>query len=256
MPGLKLEKNIHMKLLYFKILLVFISIVTGLSAKAQPKFGYMFGPKTGISIAYFETEKQPKDFWLDPFLDDEWQQGYMAFDDSLKTNGSFRLDLYRKEMQVVIEQDSFFISEPFKINEIVMGDSRFVYAIFINQQRKQVEIGADYFEVLSKNGPAQLLMRRELRIDDMSGAPGNVQLAVKVEEKKVFSKVQTYFIRLEPKAEAIAIRRKKADVLAVLDGHASAIRKYAKKNGLHFREAGDISQMIDYYNVLNAKIKN
>lgn len=256
MPEFKPEKKIHMKLLYIKILFLFVWVVAGLSAKAQPKFGYMFGPKTGISVAYFESEKQPKDFWLNPFLDDQWQQGYMAFDDSLKTEGSFRLDLYRKEMQVVIEQDSFYISEPFKINEIAMGESRFVYAIFINQQRKQVEIGADYFEVLSKNGPAQLLLRRELRIDDMSGAPGNVQLGIKVEEKKVFSKVQTYFIRLEPKSEAIAIRRKKADVLAVLGSQASAIRKYAKKNGLHFNEAEDIAQMIDYYNLLNAKTKN
>lgn len=134
--------------------------------------------------------------WLNPYLDANWAEGFMLFSDSIYWSGDLRLDLYRKQMEMRIEGDTFFISQPFIVNLIKMGDIYFTYCPYIDQKRDKNTFGADYFEVLNEPGQVNLLLRRGLRVDESSNSKSSLLLAYPLMRKRALPKQRSTICKL------------------------------------------------------------
>ncbi|PKP47140.1 MAG: hypothetical protein CVT92_17165 [Bacteroidetes bacterium HGW-Bacteroidetes-1] len=173
--------------MFKKILVLVLLIHISSSALfSQIKTAYVTRGAEAFSMQYFEAEKRTTQQWLNPYLDENWKPGHIIFSDSILWEGELRYDLFRKEMEMVIKADTFIISDPFMVNQIVMDNKAFKYCVFVEDRQKMKSFGSDYFEVLTNNNKANLLLRRQLRVDDSKSAPGNLQLGIRVVEKKWF----------------------------------------------------------------------
>jgi hypothetical protein len=230
------------------LLLIWQMIMPNSTLRGQTQSMYVIRGSEAHSMHYFKQAKAPADIWLNPYLDEKWEEGFMLFSDSIYWIGDLRLDLYRKQMEMRIEGDTFFISQPFIVNLIKMGDAYFTYCPFIDQKRGKNTFGADYFEVLNEPGTVNLLLRRGLRVDESSNSKSSLLFGLPLDEKKSFAQTKKYYLQTDKDGHAMPFRRNKRSLLKNLPGQQQAVKSFAKKNKLSFSDPSDIAKIIDYYN--------
>ncbi len=232
-------------------LLILISLlaVTG-SLQAQIQSVYLTRGSNAHSIHYFSPTREPADLWLNPYLDEQWKDGHIQFADSIIWYGQLRYDLFRKQMEMIIENDTFYISQPFIVDLIMIGDDYFVYSPYIDKVRKEQVFGSDYFKLLSNPGPAKFLLRNRLRIEESGLAESNLLFGMPSEQKKSFARLTTYYIQLSHEGPAIRIKRKKSQLKKLLADKWAEIEIYSKENKIRYRKVSDIAQLVDYYNTI------
>lgn len=231
---------------FFLLLLLFLQL-NGLS---QPQTTYVIRGGESHAVTYFSNEKSIRQQWLNPYLDENWQSGRIVLNDSIQWEAQLRLDLYRREMELVINGDSMYVSEPFQLRYLEIGDRTFVYRFYTEKVAGDLLLSANYFEQLNQKGPVLLLLRRRLRVDEQRMAPGNVQLAMKFETKTIFAVENHYFLQIGNEALPIKINRNKRQLLRLLADERSALKRYAAQNRKNFRKPEHLAAIIDYYNQL------
>jgi hypothetical protein len=205
------------------------------------------------AIHYFAKTTQPPDLWLSPYLDEHWTEGHIQFADSIVWYGELRLDLFRKQMEMVISADTFFISQPMTVDLIKVGDSYFIYTPFIDNNEKNLTFGADYFELLSKPAHAKLLLRRKLRLNESGMAQSNMLFGKPPESKKSFAHISSFYVQKRHDGPAVRINRNKRSFKEVFGEHWEEIDNYRRYNRLGFKKTDDIARIVDYYNTLTIK---
>jgi hypothetical protein len=242
------------RIIYGLFLLLFWQMVIQVNTlKAQTQSMYVIRGSEAHSMQYFSQAKAPADSWLNPYLDANWAEGFMLFSDSIYWSGDLRLDLYRKQMEMRIEGDTFFISQPFIVNLIKMGESYFTYCPYIDQKRDKNTFGADYFEVLNEPGQVNLLLRRGLRVDESSNSKSSLLFGLPLNEKKSFAQTKKYYLQIDKEGPAIPLRRNRRSLMKHLPGHQQEIKTFAKRNKLRFSNPSDVAKIIDHYNAIHSK---
>jgi hypothetical protein len=235
---------------YLSLLLLTLLTGRGAPVSGQIQSVYLTRGTNTMMMGYFATASHATDQWLNPYLTDEWQKGHIVFSDSVYWDGKLRYDMYRKEMEMVVTRDTFYISDPFMLNEVAFGDHRFIFSLYLNKRNKKSFFGADYFEVLSSANETKFLLKRELRIDEEQFSAGKLLLGLKNEEKKRFAVNKSYYIKKTSNGPAVRIKRNKHSVLGLLSDHKKEIREFADKYNLGYRNPEDITQLVNYYNLL------
>jgi hypothetical protein len=235
----------------YLLYLLLVSALFPFTLFAQTQSVYVTRGSNAMMLSYFEPVNQTREQWLNPYLYEEWKDGYIIFGDSIMWEGQLRFDMFRKEMEMVLKNDTVLVTDPFSLKIVKMGAHDFVYAFFINERRNRQYFGADYFEVLSKPAEAKLLLRRKLRIDEEQMTSGKVALSIKSDDKTRFAAERHYYIQLTDKTEARRIRLSKRSVMKVLDDHKSELKQFANQNKLSFSRLTDLAKIIDFYNTLN-----
>lgn len=237
-----------MKQIICSLLLMIVWQMMTQNSFAQDRTMYVARGGSAHSMRYFSQPNTPTTVWLNPYLDENWAGGYIIFSDSIQWQGDLRLDLFRKRMEMRIEGDTFMISEPFVLNQIKMGDAYYVYSPFVIEKRNKRIFGADYFQVLNPPGKVNLLLRRNVRVNESSIAPSNMLFGGNVEEKKSFAQVKQYYLQTEKDGAAILLRRKRSSLLKHLADKKDAIDAFAKANKLSFSDPMDVAKIVDHYN--------
>lgn len=232
------------------LLLLVLLIARDNPASGQIKSVYLSRGSNTMMMGYFANASRAPEQWLNPYLTDEWQEGHIAFNDSVYWEGELRYDMYRKEMEMVIKRDTFYISDPFMLNGVVFGSHRFIFSLYLNEGNNKSFFGADYFEVLSSANETKFLLKRELRIDEEQFSAGKLLLGLKNEEKKRFAVNKSYYIKKTDNGPAVRIKRNKHSVLSLLNDHKKEVREFAEKYNLGYRNPEDIAQLVNYYNLL------
>lgn len=210
---------------------------------------YVTRNSEAFSMSFIKPITQSRQSWLNPYLDENWQPGYIIFSDSIKWEGQLRLDLYRHEMEMVVGSDSVLITDPLRLNEVKMGESRFIYSFFIKNQLGKTYAASDYFEVLTQPGPVKLLMQRSLRVDESKASSGNIQLGIKVEEKMSFAKVLSYYIQPEPNKQAVPLKKGRKNFLGYFPAaNQKELTTFARNQKLNYRRLDDLVLLINFYN--------
>ncbi len=237
--------------LKLRLMLFLFSLGCCYTAFAQQQSVYVTRGSDAHSIRYFTQTKTLPDTWLNPYLDEEWASGYIIFADSIRWDGSLRLDLFRKQMEMVISGDTFYISQPFVLNLAQVGETSFVYKPFIETRRHESRFGADYFEVINTGGPAKLLLRRSLRIDESGNSPNNLLFGIQVEQKKQFAQIKRYYVVLDETGPALPVKKGRRSFLKMFPEHKSQLKAFARKKRLGFSNPDDRARLIDFLNTLN-----
>jgi hypothetical protein len=227
-----------------------LACLFALSARGQIQSTYLSRGSDMHSIHYFAKAIQPPDLWLSPYLDEEWVDGHIQFADSIVWYGELRLDLFRKQMEMVISSDTFYIARPMTVDLIKVGNSYFVYTPFIDNNEKMQTFGADYFELLSQPAPAKLLLRRKLRIEETGMAQSNMLFGNPPDNKKSFAPISSYYIQKTHDGPALRIKRNRRSLQLVFSDHWNELEDYRRQNKLGFRKVDDIARMVDYYNLI------
>jgi hypothetical protein len=235
---------------YLSLLLLVLLIGRDNPVSGQIQSVYLTRGSNTMMMGYFATASRAPDQWLNPYLTDEWQEGYIAFSDSVYWDGELRYDMYRKEMEMVVARDTFYVSDPFMLSEVAFGNRRFIFTLYLNERNNKSFFGADYFEVLSSANETKFLLKRELRIDEEQFSAGKLLLGLKNEEKKRFAVNKSYYIKKTFNGPAVRIKRNKHSVLSLLSDHKKEIREFADKYKLGYRNPEDIAQLVNYYNLL------
>jgi hypothetical protein len=245
-------KNYNM---FFKWMLLLISGCINMpESLSQVSTVYVTRNAEAFSMSFIKPINQSRQSWLNPYLNENWQPGYIIFSDSIKWEGQLRLDLYRHEMEMIVEKDSLLITNPLMLNEVKMGENIFIYSYFIKNHLGQPYAGSDYFEVLTEPGPIKLLMKRTLRVDESKASSGNIQLGLKVEEKMAFAKILSYYIQFEPHSQAVPLIKGKKAVLGLFPSEKrKELIIFARNQKLNFRNLEDIVLIINHYNSKNVQ---
>lgn len=239
-----------MKQLSSTCLLVLLMLLA-ITAKSQIKTVYMTRGDNTLMMGYFGSVPISRDQWLNPYLTDEWQEGFIVFNDSIFWDGELRYDMFRKEMEMVVAGDTVYVSDPFMLNLVAFGEHEFVFSIYIDEMGKKPYFGADYFEVLSTPDQAKFLMRRSLRIDEEQFSSSKLLLGLKNEEKMSFGINRSYYLQISDDDPAIRIRRNRQSVLNMLKDRRDEIVAFANENKLGFRKIDDIARIVNFYNSIN-----
>lgn len=231
------------------LLTLLLLLVT--TANSQIRTVYMTRGDNTMMMGYFGSAPASQDQWLNPYLTEEWQEGFIVFSDSIFWDGQLRYDMFRKEMEMVVGGDTVYVSDPFMLNLVAFGEQEFVFSIYIDERGKKPYFGADYFEVLSEHDQAKFLMKRSLRIDEEQFSSSKLLLGLKNEEKMSFGINRSFYLQLSDDDPAVRIRRNKRSVLNILKDHRDEIVAFASENKLGFRKIDDIARIVNYYNSLN-----
>lgn len=240
-----------MKRIICSLLLLILWQMMMQNCRAQNRTTYVIRGGTAHTMRHFSQPDTPTSVWLNPYLDENWADGYIIFSDSIQWLGDLRLDLFRKRMEMRIEGDTFMISEPFVLNLIKMGEAYYVYSPFIKEKRNKKTFGADYFEVLNPPGKVNLLLRRNVRVNESSIAPSNMLFGGNVEEIKSFAQVKQYYLQTEKDGAAILLRRRRSSLLKHLADKKDAIDAFAKENKLSFSDPSDVAKIVEHYNAIS-----
>jgi len=234
-----------------KMLLIMIfTVLIQLQSKTQPQTTFVIRGGESHAVSYFSSERSVKQQWLNPYLDENWQAGRVVLNGGDTWEAHLRLDLYRKELELVMNGDSLYVSEPFAINYIELDGRKFVYRFYTEKVAGDLLLGSDYFEQLNTAGPVSLLLQRSLRVDEQRMAPGNVQLSMNFETKSRFATVNRYFLQTHHEVPAIKIKRNKRQLLKLLNDERAELKRFARSNRKSFRNPAHMAEIIDHYNQL------
>jgi hypothetical protein len=239
-----------MKTTYLRCLIL-LPLFLSVTLSAQMQSVYVTRGSTAMMMNYFTPVNQTRQQWLNPYMYEAWKDGYILFGDSILWEGQLRYDMYRKELEMVLKNDTVLVTDPFSLHSAGMGEHNFIYAFFIQERRNRQYFGADYFEVLTKPAKTKLLLRRKLRIDEDQVTSGKLALNVKSDDKTRFAVERSYYIQKSDRTEARRIKLSKRSVLEALNDRRQEVALFARNNKLSFSNPSDLSQIVDFYNSIN-----
>ncbi len=209
-----------------RIYMSFFLIVVVNGLYSQPQSTYV---NTGSSTRLIQSNPVADNDRMDiKYLTDEWATG------SLISNENYIISNVRFKYNV--SEDKFEIRadvNPETVSRIHYNKQVFFYTSFYYE----TDIDEGYLELLSE-GPVKLLLRH-----DVKRTPGR-KGAFGYEASQNLTK--QYFIKVKDDP-AIAITRRKKDILEVLNGNNEILNRFIKENNLNLRKNNDIKLLLDYF---------
>jgi len=172
------------------------------------------------------------------FMNEEWQKGSAGLKDGEILEGRFRYNLYQQKMEAIVDADTFAFAKPCEINELNIGDSKFIYSIFF---RSNMEVSNTWFEVLCE-GNCSLLIRRfiKYRVTDGDEDHSDDQLY----------KLEQYYTMEDGEAPERLLISKKV-ILETFKDHKDEVSAFMKSERIKLKEQKDLKELFAFYNSLD-----
>ena len=172
------------------------------------------------------------------FLNEDWQKGSAELIEGEALEGSFRYNIYKQKMEAVIDADTFAFAKPCEIDELKIGDHKFIYSTYV---RSDQEVSNTWFEVLCEGG-CTLLLRRYIkyRVTDGDDDHSDDQL-YRLEE----------YYTMKEKGSPERLFESKKSVMKALEDHEDELMALLKSEKLRLKERNDLIELFAYYNAMD-----
>lgn len=179
-----------------------------------------------------------------PYLSDDWSNGSVkTYNGKVIDNLSLRYNVYEKQIQFQADNNIYFLGSPDSLLLVTLDDKHFLYLSFEDKNGLQ----KDYFEDLSGDGEAQLLLRHTVII-----IKSNYNVALNAGEKNDRLEHKSfYYIR---KGSSVVLIDKKGDNLYnLLSEKSKELHDFVSLYHLSFTNKYHLKRMVEYYNSLYIK---
>jgi hypothetical protein len=219
----------------YKIIIIVVLTVSSqmISGQETNKFldYYYFQKKSGS-----EKTVNYADIQGSPYLNNEFTDGIIYLKDTTAIKLPLRYNIYSDEMEYQIEGVNYAIGNNQIINNILLGESIFVYLQFINN--------GGYFEVI-KSGKCFLVQKRSITLkpaEKPKPIVGNSTPAKFVEEPDVFYMIVHDTLTFE-------IKNMKS-VINALQDQKLKIESFIKQEKIKKPQKENLMKIAEYYNSL------
>lgn len=175
-----------------------------------------------------------------PYLVDDWSKGNITlYNGKIVNDLNLRYNVYLKEFHYQADNNTYILGSPDSILFVEMGDKRFMYLPFEEKKKSKQK---DYFEVLSGDGTAQLLIRHTVML-----IKSNFNVALNAGEKNDrLEHKSAYYLKKDN--SIVLIDKRGQSLFDLLSDKSRELKDYAMKNHLSFTAKDDLMKIIEYYN--------
>ncbi len=176
------------------------------------------------------------------FLYDDFRPGNLIIKgDTLIEGIKFRYNIYSKQMEMVVNNDTLALIRPEKVKNIYFDRKSFIYTAY--EEKNKIEL--DYFQVLSE-GKSNLLLHYKV-IFIPKNPPATPYSTGNPNDQLEQSK--NYFYQKGDKP-AILLSKKSKNILESLSDKKTEVDKYIKEKDLKATNEKDMVEIFQYYNSL------
>ncbi|HQG77076.1 MAG TPA: hypothetical protein PLS58_06280 [Bacteroidales bacterium] len=177
-----------------------------------------------------------------PYLYDEWEPGRIILHNGNVIDSLYmRYDVYAREIHYKAEGNIYILGSPDSVKSITLYSRHFEYLPFTE---KKNTVQKDYFEVLTADGRAQLLIRHMV-----TRIKSNYNVALDVGEKDDRLEHKSLFYLRRDKTILLIDRKGKA-LMEMLIDKSRELENFVSQNRLSFTREADLKRVVDYYNSL------
>ena len=195
-----------------------------------------------ISIFIANPEKPYVGFKGNPYLDENFIEGVMVVDDTIRVrNFPLRYNLFKQNMEFISKDEIYYIINPFRVNYLEFDKKKFLYICYADK-------GDDfngYFEVLEE-GKCDLYRRYTCRLEE-----GYYNKALSAGDRSYkYVKFEHYYMSKDNEP-AVKIKAKKGSLFKIMTENKDEIDNYIKENKLKLSKEEDLIKLVNYYNSLH-----
>lgn len=178
-----------------------------------------------------------------PFLYKDFHSGELILKSGETYILEMRYDMYADVIHIKLNDRVFAVGYPEKLLRVVIDTVTFTYDIIMRPDGKGISGKGSYF-IVSKDGRCQLLVNKNLRIED----PEPPKLLQDAKPARFIPQADNYYLRLED-GHALLINDRN-DVLLLLSDKKEAVENFMETRDLGIRKIEDLAAIVDYYNGL------
>ena len=172
-----------------------------------------------------------------PYLFKDFANGEIVTTDNFRYNGKMRYNIYDDEIEYLVNDDNFWVSNPWVLDFIIIDSITFIYCSADSQNKDE----GSYYILLVK-GDCKLLLKKGVILND----PVAAKPYVEAKPAEFVDKRDFYYILLENQ-EPVKITSKQK-LLELFPGKTRQMKNYLKKISLNKEE--DLIKLVEYYNGL------
>lgn len=172
-----------------------------------------------------------------PYLFKDFVSGEIVTTDNFRYKGKMRYNIYDDEIEYLVNDDNFWISNPWVLDFITIDSITFIYC---SADRQNKDEGTYY--ILLVKGDCKLLLKKGVILND----PVSAKPYVDAKPAEFVTKRDTYYIILNnSEPEKITSKQK---LLKLLSVKGNNMRSYLKDISLNKEK--DLVKLVEYYNGL------
>ena len=172
-----------------------------------------------------------------PYLFKDFANGEIVTTDNFRYNGKMRYNIYDDEIEYLVNDDNFWVSNPWVLDFITIDSITFIYCSADSQNKDE----GSYYILLVK-GDCKLLLKKGVILND----PVAAKPYVEAKPAEFVDKRDFYYILLENQ-EPVKITSKQK-LLELFPGKTREMKNYLKKISLNKEK--DLIKLVEYYNGL------
>lgn len=174
------------------------------------------------------------------YLSEEWTKGHITLKDETTIDTiNLRLNVYRQQMHYFHNGVEYSIGSPENIKEITMGNRKFIYCPYKDEN----EITHGYFEVLVEGDIKLLVLFHVTRI------PANYNVVLDCGNQNDQLKLaERYFISKDN--AIIEVDKKGKSLFSYIGEKGELLRKKIKEERLSFKAKEDLVEIVTHVNTL------
>jgi hypothetical protein len=170
-----------------------------------------------------------------PYLFRDFANGEIVTKDNFRYKGKMRYNIYDDEIEYLVHDDKFWVSNPWVLDFITIDSMTFIYYSADNQNKND---GSYY--ILLVRGDCKLLMKKGVILND----PVVAKPYVDAKPAEFVDRKNFYYILMGDQ-EPVKITSKQK-LLELFPGKTKEMKNYLKKISLNKEE--DLIKLVEYYN--------
>jgi len=172
-----------------------------------------------------------------PYLFRDFANGEIVTTDNFRYKGKMRYNIYDDEIEYLVNDDKFWVSNPWVLDFITIDSITFMYC---SADRQNKDEGSYY--ILLVKGDCNLLLKKGVILND----PVAAKPYVDAKPAEFVDRRDFYYILLENQ-EPVKITTKQK-LLELFPGEKKQMKNYLKKISLNKEK--DLVKLVEYYNGL------
>lgn len=227
--------------------IVFI-IVAGLIGSSKAQEGGLVSIDILNDQGIFESafkirpEGRYREIQGSPYLNPDWKMGQIWLEgDSLPGIFSMRYNVYGNEMQFIVGNDTFAITNPFVVSSIVLDNREFKYLAFDHNGNDNMA----YFEVIAEGKYRLLALHKTILNQGKEPlTPYHPQT-----QNDQFLYVKTYFLQTPDEPNPVKVKDSKKFWATHLHENRTELNAFIRENRIRISRESDLVKLINWKNI-------
>lgn len=170
-----------------------------------------------------------------PYLFKDFVSGEIVTTDNFRYKGKMRYNIYDDEIEYIVNDDNFWVSNPWVLDFITIDSMTFIYCSADNQNKND---GSYY--ILLVSGDCKLLLKKGVILND----PVPAKPYIDSKPAEFVTKRDTYYIILNnSEPEKITSKQK---LLELFPGKTEQMKNFVKN--LSLKKEEDLVKLVEFYN--------